>query len=296
VNELTTDIAALNTQIVSAQGGETNVSGLKDARDTDIGSLASLVSVQVLPQADGSTTVSLAGGGEPLVDGSLASTMAATPNADGTQTLTVNFVDSSFTLTGTGLGGQLGGLQSFQDGTLLPMMQTITSMAQQLTSSYNTQLAAGYTPAGTAGGPLFQYTVSGNTGTLSVTPGIQSSDLAFSANAANPGDSGNLTQLIALTNEPVTLPTLGAVSLSDAMTQIVGTLGTQSQENQNAATTAQTVSDQATATWQSVSGVSSDEEAANLIQYQQMYQANMSVIQVANTLFANTLAMFTITT
>ncbi len=98
--------------------------------------------------------------------------------------------------------------------------------------------------------------------------------------------------MIGLGSQPVTLPVIGTVTLSDAMTQIVGNLGTQSQENQDAAGTAQTVRDQAESTWQSISGVSSDEEAANLVQYQQMYQANMKVVQVADTLFTSTLDMF----
>ena len=326
VNVLTTDIATLNGQIVSAHGGSVNASGLQDQRDQDIGSLASLVAVQVLPQADGSTTVSLASG-PPLVVGTIPATMSATPsaNGDGTQTLSLSFAKSSFTLDTTGngaqLGGQLGGLQTFQDGTLLPMQATINSMASQLASTYNNQLALGYTPgtaatATTAAVPgthpttnLFQYSSTNNTNTfvLSVPSTFQTSDLAFASptsNGTDPGDSGNLTTLIGLSSEKLNPSTdattnlpnglvVGPVALSDAMTQVVGILGTQSQENQNAATTAQTVSDQATATWQSVSGVSSNEEAANLIQYQQMYQANMSVIQVANTLFANTLAMFT---
>ncbi|MDP3865338.1 MAG: flagellar basal body rod C-terminal domain-containing protein, partial [Rhodoferax sp.] len=36
---------------------------------------------------------------------------------------------------------------------------------------------------------------------------------------------------------------------------------------------------------QSVSGVNQDEETANLLMYQQMYQANAKVIQTASTMF-----------
>ena len=290
VNELTTNIAQLNGQIVAAQASGTNASGLLDSRDQAIGSLASFASVQVADQPDGSLDVSLTSG-QPLVEGTSAASLSATTNPDDTQTLNLNFSNVSFTLNGA-VGGQLQGLQDFQTNVLQPMMQSITGMGQQVATSYNNQLAAGFTPAGTAGTPLFQFVPAGATGTLSVTPGIQTSDLAFSSDPTASGDGGNLTQLIALDSQPVALPVLGNVTLSDAMTQVVGTLGTQSQENQNAAATAQTVSDQAEATWQSVSGVNSDEEATNLVQYQQMYQANMQVIQVANTLFANTLAMF----
>jgi flagellar hook-associated protein 1 FlgK len=43
--------------------------------------------------------------------------------------------------------------------------------------------------------------------------------------------------------------------------------------------------------WQSTSGVNQDEEAIKLVEYQNMYQANMKVMSVANALFDATLAM-----
>jgi len=51
------------------------------------------------------------------------------------------------------------------------------------------------------------------------------------------------------------------------------------------------VRNQAEESWKSTSGVNTDEEAINLMQYQQMYQANMKVIAVANELFDSTLAL-----
>ena len=49
---------------------------------------------------------------------------------------------------------------------------------------------------------------------------------------------------------------------------------------------------QATSAQQSVQGVNLNEEAANLIQYQQLYQANSKVIQTASTLFQTLLGIF----
>jgi len=43
--------------------------------------------------------------------------------------------------------------------------------------------------------------------------------------------------------------------------------------------------------WQSTSGVNEDEEAVKLVEFQRMYQANMQVISIANSLFDATLAM-----
>ncbi len=79
--------------------------------------------------------------------------------------------------------------------------------------------------------------------------------------------------------------------IGDADTQLVGKLGMDSQQNQSLLTTAETVRLQAEENWKSTSGVNADEEAINLLEFQKMYQANMKVISVANTLFDSTLAM-----
>jgi flagellar hook-associated protein 1 FlgK len=48
---------------------------------------------------------------------------------------------------------------------------------------------------------------------------------------------------------------------------------------------------QATQTQQSLSGVNLDEEAANLLRYQQAYQAAGKMIQIASTLFQTLLSI-----
>jgi flagellar hook-associated protein 1 len=288
VNSVAAGIAALNQQIADSRGTGINPSALIDARDMKIDELSGLVDVQVVNQADGSRSVSLRGG-QPLVLGARSAKMTATYNPDGSQTLTVDFANESFQLTNGSLGGQLGGLDRFESEVLVPMMESVNGMAQQLADNVNNQLAAGFAPDGTPGQPLFEFDSTGVTGILKVRPGVVSSDLAFSSDPTKPGNSDNLMLLIGLRNQPVTLPTLGSVSLADAATQLVGTLGTRSQQNQALLDTAETVRNQAEESWKATSGVNSDEEAVNLIQYQQLYQANLKVVAVANELFDSTL-------
>ena len=82
-----------------------------------------------------------------------------------------------------------------------------------------------------------------------------------------------------------------SVLLGDVYTQLVGKLAMYSQQNNASYETAQTVRDQSESNWRSTSAVNTDEEAVNLMQYQQMYQANMKVITVANELFDSLLEM-----
>jgi flagellar hook-associated protein 1 FlgK len=288
INQAATAIAALNKQIAAAQATNVNASGLIDTRDQQIDALASLVGIQVVDQADGSRSVSLVGG-QPLVAGASAATMAVQGNADGSQSLTVKFAQETFALPDGSLGGQLGGLNDYEENVLAPLRQSISDLAGQFSSAVNSGLSAGYGTDGSAGRPLFDFDPA--TGTLSVDPGAQAANLGFSSDPTKPGNSDNLMGLIDLNNQTVTIGSIGTVRLGDANTQLVGQLGTQSQQNQASLATAQTVRDQSVENWKSVSGVNSDEEATNLVQYQQMYQANMKVISVADTLFQSTLSM-----
>lgn len=290
VNTLSTDIATLNKQISAAMASGVNASGLIDERDQKVDSLASLVGVQVVDQNDGTRSVSLRSG-QPLVVGGIAATLGVSTKVDGSQILSVNFAKESFKLPVSGLGGQLGGLDELERGVLVPTMQSITDMASQMSSAINTQLQAGYGMDGSPGKPLFIFDASSVTGMLRVDSSISAQALGFSFDPSLPGDSANLKQVIAIQQAPLALASLGTVSLGDAVTQLVGKLGMSSQQNQTSLKTAQTVRSQSEDSWASTSGVNQDEEAMNLVQYQQMYKSNMKVIAVANELFDATLSM-----
>jgi flagellar hook-associated protein 1 FlgK len=172
---------------------------------------------------------------------------------------------------------------------LRPMQQGVADIASQLATKVNTQLASGYAMDGTAGKPLFVYTP-GTTNMMGVSASLDPTGLAFSSDGSQ-GDSGNLLQLVNINSQAINVTGLGSVLLSDADTQLVGKLGLLSQQNQAGLATAQTMRTHAVDDWQSTSGVNQDEEAVNLVEYQNMYQANMKVMSVANSLFDATLAM-----
>src|SRR5690606_18820720 len=108
----------------------------------------------------------------------------ATTNPDGSQTLQVGFASEAFVLPTTDLGGELGGLEDYEHKTLVPMMQSVSDMAEQFADAVNTQLAAGFAPDGTPGTPLFEFDSTTAIGMLRVRPGIIGGDLAFSSDPA----------------------------------------------------------------------------------------------------------------
>jgi flagellar hook-associated protein 1 FlgK len=131
----------------------------------------------------------------------------------------------------------------------------------------------------TAGTPI---SFNGINVTLNGTPASGDS-FTIDDNANGTGDNSNALLLANILN----VKTLngGAESLSDAVNSYVGTVGLQTSQAQNGATAQQSVMQSAQSAQQSVSGVNLDQEAANMLQFQQAYQAAAQVIATSDTLF-----------
>ncbi len=80
------------------------------------------------------------------------------------------------------------------------------------------------------------------------------------------------------------------VTLNEAYAALVGDAGVRVQGARDGAAVSQQMQADATARMQSVSGVNLDEEAANLLRYQQAYQASAKIIQASQTLFESLLS------
>ena len=282
-------IARLNQQITAARAGGQNTSSMIDARDQAIDDLAGKMALEVSDNADGTRNVSLKTG-QALVLGSIYGTLKAAPTATNPQEFSLAFAGTTYVLDAAKLGGQLGGLAKYEAEKLVPLQNDIADIALQVSDKVNAQLGLGTKPNGAAGTALFVYTPGSGPDMLKVSNGFLVEDFAFSGDGT-PGDTANLRQLVALKSEPITVGSIGTVLLSDADVQLVGKLGVDSQLNKAALKTTQTVRTQSIDDWQSTSGVNQDEEAVNLVEYQNMYQANMKVISIANQLFDATLAM-----
>jgi len=286
-NTAITAIASFNAQIANANATGSNASSLIDARDQAIDSLASQMALEVSDQPDGTRNISLRSG-QSLVLGGVAGKLKVEGGAD--QTFSLTFAGTKFDLDVTRAGGQLGGLTSYEKDTLKPLQQNVAELAQQLADKVNTQLTAGYTMDGKPGKAMFVYTPGSTSNMLQVADGFVTTDLAFSGDGT-PGDTGNLRKLLDIKTQSINVSGLGSVMITDADTQLVGKLAVNSQQNKGALSTAQSMRDTASDDWQSTSGVNQDEEAVHLVEYQNMYQANMKVMSVANALFDATLAM-----
>ena len=99
-------------------------------------------------------------------------------------------------------------------------------------------------------------------------------------------DNRNALGFAALASQPL----VDGSTLDDAYASLVGDVGLRVQGARDAATVSGALSQEAQSRQQAVSGVSLDEEAADLLRFQQAYQASAKIIQASQTLFESLLA------
>ncbi|WP_431820725.1 flagellar hook-associated protein FlgK [Burkholderia sp. F1] len=189
------------------------------------------------------------------------------------------------TLTYNASTGQLSGFPVGTTVTIAGSPPTSTTInAPTDTVPYNPATGATMTLTGTAA-----TAINGVTITLSGAPSTGDT-FKIGPYSGGTSDGNNALALAQL----VTAKQLagGTTTLTGAYANYVNGIGnTASQlKSSNAAQTA--LVGQISKAQQEVSGVNQNEEAANLMQYQQLYQANAKVIQTASTLFQTVLGLF----
>jgi len=109
-------------------------------------------------------------------------------------------------------------------------------------------------------------------------------------NTDGTGDNRNAVMLAALQETP-TLEN-GTTDYAQAYSQLVSKVGSKTHELEINGKAQQLLLEQARERKESISGVNLDEEAANLIRFQNLYQANAQVISVANKLLETLMNAF----
>ncbi|WP_422135163.1 flagellar hook-associated protein FlgK [Endozoicomonas sp. ALD040] len=113
--------------------------------------------------------------------------------------------------------------------------------------------------------------------------------LALAAPGGGVADNSNLQTIIQLQNDALIE---GQSSLTESYTRFIGDIAVQTSQAKTEADGGKKLFEQAEASRNAYSGVNLDEEAANLLRFQQLYSANAQVISVARQTFDSLLRMF----
>jgi len=315
INEITREIAELNGQIAEAET-ISPANDLRDRRDQLVLDLAEKIEIVSVADSDGKVSIRIAGGLS-LVDDRIASELVAivdpaSPNAfDPTfSQIFYRGAGSFFDATSSLRGGELGGLIDARDNIIAGAVRELDAIVYTLSDSVNTAHQAGFGLVDGTGHDFFadlsgQPTVNDSARNFGISADIDPGqggtldNIAAGAVVASPpggpgaavGDTDGIEALKDIRNLRVTMflagdvpgaPTGTALSIAGSLINLAGNIG------QNARSTSRSLEQQEAVLSaiqdrrDAVSGVSIDEEVADLVKLQANFQANARVISTVS--------------
>lgn len=274
VNQLAAELGRVNLRLARAADASSDQTALLDQRDSLLKKLSDYTDISTTFSVDQTVEVKIGGAsGTSLVSGGTASTLAMAKAADGTVSFTLG--GNPISLSGGALAGKQLALTKLAD-----TRSQIDGIAASIITTVNAAQATGAALDGSAGQPMFSGTGAGNMA-LSLTSGSGIAT-APSGAGANSRDAGNLETLrnaFAAANP--------AGQADAAIFDISSTVAGRTISRD----ALQTIADNANIALQAQAGVDLDQEAVNLIRFQQAFQASGRVMQIASNVFDTLIAI-----
>jgi flagellar hook-associated protein 1 FlgK len=278
-NQLLSDIASLNQQIVGAEAGTGAANDLRDLRQQKVEALSQLITVQSSNDSNGDVNLSV--GGQLLVAAdSVQDTLQAYDSGGGQLLVRTTTAGAPLTLT----GGSIAGTIDARDGALNSLQDGINSLATQLISQVNTVYNPGYDLNGNTGSNFLTGTNATNIG-VNTTLANDPSSLQASGSAGAAGD--NQVALALAQMADTSQADLGNQTFSESYNSTITALGSSLNTVNTQLTDQQSVQTMLQNERSSVSGVSIDEEMTNLITYQRAYQASAELVTTVNQMLSS---------
>jgi len=323
VNTLLPQLAQINQQIVNSTAGGKNTGvspDLLDQRDVILGKIQTLVGGQSLINSDGTATQFL--GGIPLIERGISNKLVVNSPDSLSPTFSIQSGNSAqMMMIKNPTAGQIGGLMTIISQFVPSLNQRLNTITQSLVSIANNVSGAS---VNSSGGSLkiFAFKVAGDylgntspSGDITKTiPAITSDTDMTSLYQANSTDSlgliaGGLTAANFVSRAPsdngnylnngqpiITSQAANTVSqkitvMGNAVANLVSDVGVPIATWANNQTANQAVLSNLKTQQSAISGVNLDEEAANLLKFQQLYQASSKVLQAGNQMFQSILSI-----
>jgi flagellar hook-associated protein 1 FlgK len=287
INQLSQQIAQLNGQISNLQNVGESAGTFVDQRTQAIDQLSSLVDVSVIP-SDNSLTLTT-GNGAPLVVGQESFQLQTQPTASGLHDI---YSQAGADITSQITSGQLGGTLQARDQAIPAIQTQLDTLASGLATAVNTVQAGGFDLNGAAGTNLFNPPpVNGVGAAASLSVAITDPSLIAASSDGSAGSNGNAEAMYALNSQAI----IGGQSPTDYYSGIVFNVGNDTSNASAEQTASGLVLQQLNDQRSSISGVNLDEEAANMVQYQDAYAASAQVVTTINDMMYATIQMGTLT-
>ncbi|HLU24503.1 MAG TPA: flagellar hook-associated protein FlgK [Longimicrobiales bacterium] len=286
INDIASQIAELNRQIVSVEVTGRTAADLRDTRDRLLDELSQLASIDVIEEENGAVGVIMAGAR--IVDRSRSFAIEARITPDGWE---VGFVGRSRPIDPA--GGRIGAAMRLLSETIPAQRARLDALAAALVSAVNEIHREGVNLAGETGLDFFDPTGT-NAGSIRVADAIRQDPRRIAAGSGDvngdpvAGANDIALRLAALRTTPH--PDLGA-TFNDYYVAGVAELGAAVRHHTDMAEAQETLVAHTDSRRASVHGVSLDEELIRLIQFQAAYSAAARLVTAADEMLRTVLEM-----
>lgn len=272
-NQDLTTIANLNEQIASATESGQTADTLVDQRQAALQDLANYTNISTSTESNGSVDVSI--GGVSMVSGFTNPDQLEAYNAGGGQTLVkAQNAGTTLSITGGSIGGNIA--VTAPDGALTALQTGLDNAASALITQVNSVYNA------STGQNFF-------TGTNAATIGLNSSVDASTLLSGVQADGNLASNLNDVAS--ASIASLGNQTLGQSYAGTVSALGSAIDNATDEVNTSQSVAQMLSNQQSSVSGVSTDEEMTNLIEYQKAYEASAELISTVSSMLETVINM-----
>ena len=291
LNSTAKELAELNQRIeqLRTTGAGAPPNDLLDRRDLVLKKLATFVDISMHTDKEGSYNVDVKGIG-PLVVGAHYEHFGVnrTPaDESGKPTNSLDITTSasvSPNVTHRVKGGKLGALVETRDKLLSTIQDRLDELAYNMSTAVNEIHRQGFTRDGLQGVDYFSHLTSKDRASelIGLSDAVRSSvnNIATAAEADAPGDNRVAIAISGL--QEARLMNGGHSTMDDYYDSIVSDVGVASAANKSDVKQQQDIGNQLKNMREQISGISIDEETANIMKFQQAFAANARVIQVAD--------------
>lgn len=268
INTLAAQLGQVNLRLARASDASSDQTALLDQRDNLLQQLSTFADVTTSIAVDSTVSVQLGGATAPmLVQGGTVKTLAMATSGTGTL---------SFSVGGTAValaGGSLAG-KAQAASKLAGIHSRLDAVAKSIADTVNAAQTAGVALNGSAGQPMFTgQTAAALSLALTSGSGIATAPAGAQANSRDPSNLNALRTALASADP--------AGGLDALLFDISGTV----QGRKVTRDALQTIANTASISLQAQAGVDLDQEAVNLVRYQQAFQASGKVMQTAKDIF-----------
>lgn len=268
INTLAAQLGQVNLRLARASDASSDQTALLDQRDNLLQQLSAFADVTTSIAVDSTVSVQLGGATAPmLVQGGTVKTLAMATSGTGTL---------SFSVGGTAValaGGSLAG-KAQAASKLAGIHGQLDAVAKSIADTVNAAQTAGRALNGSAGQPMF----TGQTA-ATISLALTSGSGIATAPAGAPANSRDPSNLNALRTALASADPAGG--LDALLFDISGTV----QGRKVTRDALQTIANTASISLQAQAGVDLDQEAVNLVRFQQAFQASGKVMQTAKDIF-----------